>query len=147
EIRMVMGSTFRDVNVSAAPSLGADAAAASAQAALAQYAISRPAGADQYLTPALNALQQELAPVLRAPRLNVFPTADGYKLAWNVITFSRNPLGLFITQVDAGSGKLLYRETKVLAQDALPYTADIYPNHPVVANPDTDLLQLDANGQ
>src|SRR5438874_2178263 len=86
EIRMVMGSTFRDVNVAGAPSLSADAATAAAQAALAKYAVSRPSGTDQYLTPALDALQAELAPALRAPRLNIFPTADGYKLAWNVIT-------------------------------------------------------------
>ena len=55
EIRMVMGSTFRDVNVASAPSLSADAATAVAQAALATYAVSRPSGTDQYSTPALNA--------------------------------------------------------------------------------------------
>jgi hypothetical protein len=147
EIRMVTGSTFRDVNVPAAPSLTADAAVAKAQTALAQYAISQPAGSDQYLTRAYDALQQEIAPVLRAPRLNIFPTADGYKLAWNVITFSRNPLGVYITQVDANTGQVLFRENKMLAQaPTLPYTADIYPNHPVVANPDTDELKLE-NGQ
>jgi len=148
EIRMVMGSTFRDVNVAGAPSLSADAATASAQAALAKYAITRPSGADQYQTQALSALQQELAPVLRAPKLNIFPTADGYKLAWNVITFSQNPFGLYITQVDANSGQILYRESKVKSQTpTLPYTADIYPNHPVMANPDTGELRLDSNGE
>ncbi len=148
EIRMVMGSTFRDVSVATAPSLSADAAAAAAQAALAKYAVSRPSGTDQYVTPALDALQAEIAPALRAPRLNIFPTADGYKLAWNVITFSRNPFGVYITQVDANTGTILYRENKVLAQTpTLPYTADIYPNHPVMANPDTGELKLDANGQ
>src|ERR1041384_7871532 len=91
EIRMVMGSTFRDVNVASAPSLSADAATAAAQAALAKYAVSRPSGTDQYVTPALDALQAELAPALRAPKLNIYPRADGYKLAWNVISFSRNP--------------------------------------------------------
>ena len=148
EVRMVMGPAFRDVSVAAAPSLSADAAATTAQSAIAQYAITRPAGSDQYLTPAINALQQELAPVLRAPRLNIFPTATGYKLAWNVISFSANPLGLFITQVDAANGQLLSRENKMLAQSApLPYTADIYPNHPVIQNPDTDQLKLDAQGE
>jgi len=148
EIRMVMGSTFRDVNVATAPSLSADAATTAAQAELAKYAISRPAGVDQYLNPALDALQAEMAPVLRAPKLNIFPTGDGYKLAWNVITFSRNPFGVYITQVDANSGQILSRQNKVLAQEpTLPYTADIYPNHPVVANPDTDQLALDSNGE
>src|SRR6185436_10291333 len=113
EIRMVMGSTFRDVSVATAPSLGADAAAANAQTALAQYAIARPSSSDQYLTKAYDALQQEIAPVLRPPRLNIFPTAGGYRLAWNVITFSRNPLGVYITQVDAGNGQILARENKM----------------------------------
>lgn len=147
QIRMVMGSTFRDVSVPAAPSLTADAAAASAQTAIANYAVSSPAGAGQAAKPAIDALQAEMAPVLRAPRLNIFPTADGYKLAWNVITFSRNPLGVFITQVDATSGQILSRENKVLAQSALPYTADIYPNHPVVLNPDTDQLKLNSSNE
>src|SRR4051812_486110 len=148
EIRMVTGSTFRDVSVATAPSLSADAAIANAQAALAKYAITRPAGTDQYRTKAIDALQAELAPALRAPQLNIFPTADGYKLAWNVITFSRNPFGLYITQVDANSGQVLYRENKVKSQTpTLPYTADIYPNHPVMANPDTGELKLDSNGE
>jgi hypothetical protein len=118
EIRMVMGSTFRDANVALAPSLSADAAIAGAQAGLAKYAVSRPPGTDQYTTKALAALQQEIAPVLRAPRLNIFPTADGYKLAWNVMTFSQNPFGLYITQVDANSGQILARENKVHTQAA-----------------------------
>jgi hypothetical protein len=147
QIRMVMGSTFRDVGLPAAPSLTADAAAASAQAAIASYAVSSPAGAQQAAKPAIDALAAEMAPVLRQPKLNVFPTADGYKLAWNVITFSRNPLGVFITQVDANSGQILSRENKMLAQNALPYTADIYPNHPVVQNPDTDQLKLNSQNE
>ena len=85
--------------------------------------------------------------MLRAPRLNIYPTANEFRLAWNVITFSRNPLGVYITQVDAANGKILSRENKMLAQaPTLPYTADIYPNHPEVANPDTDELKLE-NGQ
>jgi Zn-dependent metalloprotease len=148
EIRMVMGSTFRDVNIAVTPSLSADAATATAQTALAKYAVSRPAGTDQYTANALAVLQQEIAPVLRAPKLNIFPTAGGYKLAWNVMTFSQNPFGLYITQVDASSGQILYRENKVHTQTpSLPYTADIYPNHPVMANPDTGELKLNDNGE
>jgi Zn-dependent metalloprotease len=147
QIRMVMGSTFRDVSVPAAPSLTADAAAAAAQAAIANYAVSSPASAQQAAKPAIDALATEMAPVLRQPRLNIFPTADGYKLAWNVITFSRNPLGVFISQVDANNGQILSRENKMLAQSALPYTADIYPNHPVVQNPDTDQLKLNSSNE
>jgi Fungalysin metallopeptidase (M36) len=147
QIRMVMGSTFRDVSVTTTPSLAPETAAATAQAAIVNYAVSSPSSSQQAAKPGIDALAAEIAPVLRAPRLNIFPTADGYKLAWNVITFSRNPLGLFITQVDAGNGQVLYRENKMLAQNPLPYTADIYPNHPTMANPDTGELKLDANGQ
>ncbi len=143
EIRMVYGPTFRDVNLSSGPGLGADTAAASAQTALARYAVSLPSGFEATVKPAYDALQQEIAPVLRAPKLNVFPAANGYKLAWNVIGFSRNPFGLFVTQVDAANGQILARENKVLAQNPLPYTADIYPNHPEIANPDLDQLKLD----
>jgi hypothetical protein len=64
------------------------------------------------------------------------------------MTFSQNPFGLYITQVDANSGQILYRENKVHSQTpSLPYTADIYPNHPVMANPDTGELKLNANGE
>lgn len=148
QIRMVLGSTFRDVNVSSTPSLAAATAAASAQTALSAYAVSRSASMEQYLTPALDELEKQIAPALREPQLNVFPAADGYKLAWSVMTFSRNPFGLFVTQVDAASGEILSREDMVrYQQNPLPFTADIYPNHPVLANPDTSELALDANGQ
>lgn len=147
EIRMVMGSTFRDVNVSPSPSLSAATASSTAQASLAQYAVSRSSSAQQYLTPAMNELESQIAPVLRQPVLNVFPTAGGYKLAWNVITFSKNPFGLFITQVDANNGQILARENLVRYQNPLPYTADIYPNHPKLANPDTGELALDGNNE
>jgi hypothetical protein len=150
-IRLVMGSTFRDVNLtSATPALDATAAAASVTSSLSQYAVTRPAGTEQLVTPALDELQRQLAPALRAPRLNVVPTADGYRLAWNVQTFSRNPFGFFITQVDAASGETLARENLVRAQtggDALPYTADIYPNHPTLKNPDTSELALDSKNE
>ncbi len=147
EIRMVFGSTFRSPNVASVASLTAAGAAASAQADLARYAAVQSSATQQLVAPAFDALEQEITPVLRAPRLNIYPTAEGYKLAWNVITWSRNPFGLFISQIDAGDGRVLYRENKVLAQNPLPYTADIYPNHPVMANPDTGQLRLDANGQ
>ncbi len=144
EIRMVYGPTFRAPNVATVPSLTAASATAAAQADIARYAVSQSASTEQTIKPAFDALESEIAPVLRAPRLNLFPTANGYKLAWNVITWSRNPFGLFISQIDASDGRVLYRENKVLAQnpDPLPYTADIYPNHPEMANPDTGELKL-----
>lgn len=146
-IRMVMGSTYRDVNISTVPALTATTAAAAAQTALAQYAVSRPASAEQYLAPAFDAIESQIAPALREPLLNVFPTADGYRLAWSVVTYSRNPFGVFVTQIDATSGQILSRENMVRYQSALPFTADIYPNHPTLVNPDTGELKLDQNGE
>jgi hypothetical protein len=143
EIRMVFGSTFRTPSVTTSPSLTADAATTAAQTALTPYARSQSSTVQQMVKPAYDALEAEIAPVLRAPKLNVFPTADGYKLAWNVIGFSRNPFGLFVSQVDASNGKILSRENKVLSQNPLPYTADIFPNHPEMANPDTGELKME----
>jgi hypothetical protein len=146
QIRMVMGSSFRDVSAPTNAALTAAAAAARVETDLAQYAMRVPSGLDHLLTPALDAVAAELAPVLRAPRLNIFPTADGYKLAWDCITFSRNPFGLFLTQVDANTGEILSRENLVKAQSELPYTADIYPSTPGIKNYDTGELEL-VNGE
>jgi hypothetical protein len=144
QIRMVMGSTFRDAGVSAAtPSLDAASAAARAQTELARYAALN----SNASSAAFDELQKQVAQALRAPRLNVFPTADGYRLAWNVQTFSRNPFGMFVTQVDANTGEVLARENLVKYQSAeLPNEADIFPNHPVLKNPDTGELLKDAGG-
>ena len=151
QIRMVLGNSFRDVEpASAAPALDAAAATSAAARSLAQFAAARPAVSEQLLAPAFAELEKQLAPAMRAPRLNVYPTADGYRLAWNVIGFSRNPFGVFVTQVDASTGEVIARENLVRAQqpaDALPYTADIFPNHPVLKNPDTGELALDAAGE
>lgn len=149
QIRMVLGSTFRDVNASTNASLDGTVAAARAEAAIAQFAVARPANLEALRTPAFDEIAKQIAPALRAPRLNIFPTADGYRLAWNVITFSRNPFGVFISQVDAESGEILSRESQARYQstdDALTYTADIFPNHPVLKNPDTGELLKDAGG-
>lgn len=148
QIRMVMGSTFRDVTASNSSLLDGAVAAARAEAAIAQFAVSRPANIEALRTPAFDEIAKQIAPALRAPRLNIFPTADGYRLAWNVMTFSRNPFGVFISQVDAGSGEILSRESLVHYQsaDVLPYQADIFPNHPTLKNPDTGELLKDAGG-
>ncbi len=151
QIRMVLGSSFRDAELaSATPALGAAAATAAAAQSLAQFAVTRPAVSEQLLAPAFAELGRQLAPAMRAPRLNVYPTADGYRLAWNVIDFSHNPFGVFVTQVDASTGEVIARENLVRAQqpqEALPYTADIFPNHPELKNPDTGELALDAKGE
>lgn len=143
QIRMVMGSTFRDVNVSTEPALSATAAIARVQTELTQYARTFPSAYQSILNQGLDAIAAEIAPALRQPRLNVFPTADGYRLSWDVITFSRNPFGVFLTQVDARTGEILRREDMVrYQQNPLPYTADIYPSTPGIANYDTGELKL-----
>ena len=144
QVRMVMGSTFRDVSAPSTPTLTAAAATVRIQNAIAQYGSTRLAAQQHLIDPALNAIAAEVAPVLREPRLNIFPTADGYKLAWNTITFSRNPFGVFRSQIDAETGDILYREDLVRYQ--LPYTADIYPSTPGIANYDTGALKL-INGE
>jgi hypothetical protein len=148
QIRLVMGSTFRDVQVSNSTALDAAAATAAAAQSLAQYAGTPSSGVAQLTKLGFDELEKQVAPALRAPRLDVVPTADGYRMAWNVITFSRNPFGMFVTQVDAGTGAVVSRENLVKFQSdsPLPYTADIFPNHPVLKNPDTGELQRDANG-
>jgi hypothetical protein len=144
QIRMVMGSPFRDVSVPTTPSLTGAVAAARAEADIARYS-NTPYNAAA--TAGLDVLAAELAPALRAPRLNIFPTADGYKLAWDVITLSRNPFGLYLTQVDASNGEILRRDDVQRTQESpLPYTADIYPSTPGIANYDTGALKL-VNGE
>lgn len=143
QIRMVMGSSFRDVSVGGTPTLTAAAAAARAETEIASFS-NGPYNAAA--TAGLDVLAAELAPALRAPRLNIFPTADGYKLAWDVITLSRNPFGLYLTQVDASTGEILKRDDVQRTQQALPYTADIYPSTPGIANYDTGALKL-INGE
>jgi len=143
QIRMVMGSTFRDVNVSTESVLNAVAATTRVQTDIAQYAKTIPSGYQHLVTQGLDAIAAEVAPALRQPRLNIFPTADGYRLSWDMITFSRNPFGLFLSQVDAETGEILYREDMVrYQQNPLPYTADIYPSTPSIANYDTGALKL-----
>lgn len=148
QIRMVLGATFRDVSVANTSALDATTAAARAQAAIAQYAVTRPANMEALRAPAFDEIARQLAPALRAPRLDIFPTADGYRLAFDVLTFSRSPFGVFKSQVDAQTGEILARESLVHYQTAnpLPYQADIFPNHPVLKNPDTGELQRDTNG-
>jgi hypothetical protein len=148
QIRMVMGSTFRDVQVSNSTALDAAAATAAALQSLAQYAGTPSSTVSQLTKPAFDELERQVAPALRAPRLNVVPVGEGYRMSWNVLTFSRNPFGMFVTQVDAATGAVVARENLVKFQtdSALPYTADIYPNHPVLKNPDTGELKLDATG-
>ena len=142
QIRMVMGSTFRDVNVSTASALDAATAAVRAEADIARYG--RSLGVDGLTAPGIDAIAAEIAPALRAPRLNVFPTADGYKLSYDVMTFSRSPFGVFMSQIDAQTGEILSRENLVKYQQSnpLPYTADIFPSTPILANPDTGALKL-----
>lgn len=143
QIRMVSGSTFRDVDVSTSALLDAATAATAAQTSISQYAKTLPVNLQNLITTGTDAIAAQVAPAMRAPRLNVFPTADGYKLSWDVITLSRNPFGVFLSQVDAQTGEILRREDMMKYQDnPLPYTADIYPSTPGMKNYDTGEIEL-----
>lgn len=143
QITMVMGAPFRDVQISTpTPSLTAAAAATRAQTDIAQYAAST--FMSSQMTAGTDVIAAELTPALREPKLNIFPTADGYRLSWDVITLSRAPFGLYLTQVDASSGEILKRQDVQRTQ--LPYTADIYPSTPGISNYDTGALRL-VNGE
>jgi hypothetical protein len=146
QIRMVMGSPFRGVTASSSPSLTAEIATAKAEADITRYAA--PGSIANAASPGFDVVAAQLTPALRAPKLNIFPVADGYRLAWDVITLSRNPFGLYLTQVDASTGEILRRQdVERKQQGPLPYQADIYPSTPGIANYDTGALQLDANGE
>jgi hypothetical protein len=100
------------------------------------------------MNPAMDQLAAELG-VLSTPhpQLSVYPTPGGARLAYEFYVFSRNPFGYFHYQVDAATGEVLMRSDQVRYQQApLPFTADIYPRSPVLANPDTGELALE-NGE
>lgn len=147
-VKMISGPYEPGLSVDTTPSLDGAAVVAAAQADLAPFQREWPAAVAGVLNTAYDAVQAELGFfAVPHPVLNVFPTANGGRLAWNFFQFSRNPFGVFEYQVDAHSGEVLKRTDRVLRQEALPFTADIYPSSPKLANPDTGELAKDANGE
>ena len=137
QVIMVSGPFFRDVAVNTQPSLPADQAKPAADADLNRFYVGMPTAATNLLQNGLAILSQQLAAVENIPpTLSVYPTVDGYRLAWKVAKFSTNPFGLYMVTVDANSGAILGRKDFAAFQTTPgAETADIYPKYP----------QIDAN--
>ena len=137
QVIMASGPFFRDVAVNTQPSLSAEQARTAADNDLNQFYVGLPAAATNLLQNGLSILSQQLAAVENIPpTLSIYPTANGYRLAWKVAKFSTNPFGLYMVTVDANTGEILGRKD-FLAFQTTPgaETADIYPKYP----------QIDAN--
>jgi hypothetical protein len=149
-VKMVSGPYHPNLSLATTPNLDAPAALAAAQSDLARYSIEWTPAIAAVMNPAMDVLEAELG-ILATPRpeLNVVPTTEGARLAYSFYVFSRNPFGYFHYQIDAATGAVLAREDQVRYQqpNPLPYTADIYPSSPVIANPDTADLALDEKGE
>jgi len=137
QVIMASGPFFRDVAISTQPSLSAEQARAAADNDLNQFSVALPAAATNLLKNGLSILSQQLAAVENIPpTLSIYPTADGYRLAWKVAKFSTNPFGLYMVTVDANTGEILGRKDFAAFQTTPgAETADIYPKYP----------QIDAN--
>lgn len=145
-IRMISGPYFANLSLDTAPRLEASAAVATAQKDLEKYKLTWSEAVASAINPAMDQLAAELGVLATPhPQLSIFPTPDGARLAYEFYIFSRNPFGYFHYQVDAATGAVLMRSDQVRYQQ-LPYTADIYPSSPVLANPDTGELALE-NGE
>jgi Zn-dependent metalloprotease len=137
QVIMASGPFFRDVAVNTQPSLSAEQARTAADSDLNKFYVALPAAATNLLQNGLSIISQQLAAVANIPpTLSIYPTADGYRLAWKVAKFSTNPFGLYVITVDANTGEILGRKD-FLAFQTTPgaETADIYPKYP----------QIDAN--
>ncbi len=134
QVIMASGPFFRDVAVNTQPSLSAEQAKTAAGNDLNQFHVELPAAATNLLQNGLSILSQQLAAVENiAPTLSIYPTANGYRLAWKVARFSTNPFGLYMVTVDANTGEILARKD-FLAFQTTPgaETADIYPKYPQI---------------
>lgn len=130
-VRAVSGPYHANLTVPTTPSLDGAAAVASARADLGRYQAPWVQGVADVLNPALDRLQAQVAVLATPrPRLNVYPTPDGARLAWRFLLWSRNPFGMFKYQIDAVTGEVLAREDMVRYQQALPFTADVFPRYP-----------------
>jgi len=146
-IRMLSGPYFTGLTLDTTPGLDASAAIARAQLDLAKYKLDWNSAVAAVMNPAMDQLAAELGVLATPhPQLNVYPTPSGARLAYEFYLFSRNPFGYFHYQIDAIAGDILLRADQVRYQQPLPFTADVYPSSPVLANPDTGELAVDGNG-
>ena len=149
QVIMVSGPFFRDVAVSTQPTLSAAQAVSAAEADIARFHVAIPTAVTDLQEPGLEVLNQQVEPTVAKiqPTLWVYPTADGYRLAWKVAKYGNNPFGLFEVAVDAHSGEILSRKDHVAYQSLPPTlppsptplatlpgqeTADIFPTYPQI---------------
>lgn len=134
QVIMASGPFFRDAAVNTQPSITADQARSAANEDLARFNVAIPAAAANLIQSGLDVIGQQLSAVDSIPpTLSVYPTADGYRLAWKVAKYSTNPFGLYMVTVDAHSGEIIGRKDFAAFQ-TLPgqETADIYPKYPQI---------------
>ena len=135
QVIMASGPFFRDVSVNTTPVISAEQAKQAAASDLQQFYFALPGAVNNLLQNGLNILSQQAAVVNNIePKLGIYPTADGYRLVWKVAKFSTNPFGLYMTSVDAHTGEIVARKDFVNFQQALPFTADIYPKYPTITD-------------
>lgn len=135
QVVMASGPYFRDVNVNPTPTLTAAQAAAAVNADLNRYHSSLLDSLSDVFGAANQLLNQQLGAINNeAPRLGIYPTANGYRLVWKVGRFSTNPFGAFLYMIDAQTGEIVSRQDYVEFQQALPLTADIYPKYPTITD-------------
>lgn len=135
QVIMASGPHFRNVSVNIEPTVSAQQARQTAGADLDRFKINLPDNIKNIMQPALNVLADKMSAVNNLePRLGIYPTADGFRLVWKVGTYSTNPFGLFLTQIDAHTGEIVSRKDFInfQAQNVLPYTADVYPKYPTI---------------
>ena len=136
QVIMASGPFFRNVSVDTQPAISAQQARAAADSDLNQFTVNLPSHITNLLQTGLNNLSQQAAIVSGIePQLGIYPTVDGYRLAWKVAKFSTNPFGLYMVTVDAHSGEILARKDFVnfqQAPQAFPLTADVYPKYPTI---------------
>ena len=95
QVVMASGPFFRDVAINTQPAISAEQATAAANADLNRFHVALPSAATNLLQNGLSIISQQLSAVDSIPpTLSIYPTADGYRLAWKVAKFSTNPFGL-----------------------------------------------------
>ena len=111
QVIMASGPHFRNINVNTEPTLNAEQAKAAAAADLNQFAANIPGAVTNLLQNALGLISQQVSAIENVePHLGIYPTADGYRLVYNVAKFSTNPFGLYMVSVDAHTGEIVARK-------------------------------------
>ena len=134
QVIMASGPFFRDVNVNTTPAISPAQAKTVVDTDINRFKANLPGAVNNLFQTANTILNQQLGAVnTEAPRLGIYPTADGYKLVWKVAKFSTNPFGVYLVMVDAHSGQIVARKDFVKFQAPnTTMTGDIFPKYPTI---------------